>query len=769
MSRTVAAAALAAVAVLALAATARAQNIVIRPPDRIPTDPTPPPSGAVDLDVRSLAVETRIRGRVATTTIDQVFFNPSSSQLEGTYLFPLPEGAAIERFTMFVDGQELVGELLDADRARSIYEGIVRARRDPALLEFVGTRLFRARIFPIPPRTDKRVRLSYTEMLSGDTGSVTWRFPLGNARHGGKPVGRATVVVDLETPRPLAAVYSPTHPLDVVRRGDRAARASWEAADVLPERDFALVWQEPTAELGFSFLPHREAGEEGSFLFLVSPSVDPDVKPIPRDVVFCLDTSGSMAGEKIQQARGALRYGVRSLSPGDRFAIVTFATEPRTFRDALVPASKDEVEAALAFIDGIQAVGGTAIDEALARSLAFLADGDAARPGVVLFATDGCPTIGERDPAAILARSKGLAPARVRLFSFGVGHDVNTRLIDLLADELRGARDYVAPAEDIEVRVSALVAKTSYPVLTDVTLSVEGVAVHDIYPRRLPDLFRGSELALLGRYAGSGPAVVRVRGRSAAGPREFVQEVNFPAKAGDTPSVGRLWALRRVGFLMDEIRLRGETAELKDEVVRLAKRHGILTPYTSYLVLEDERLLQRDGRRADLPAEGRDRPQSDEFLRRLRGEVDAPAREAAAGGGADSGWTGGPAAGQPAPPSAPADGGAGAPVGAAAVGRSMEAKGLKDADDAEERGAAGERLRDLMRTVEGRTFYLRNGVWFDGGVDRDATRRRVVQFSDEYMALVRGDRALARFFALGKVVVKHGDVIYEVVEEVAPR
>ncbi len=783
---------------LAAAPAALAQGIiVIREPERRPVPEIR--AGAACLEVRSLAVEARIRGRVATTAVDQVFFNPSASELEGTYLFPLPEGAAVEKFSMFVDGAEVAGELLDAERARGIYESIVRARRDPALLEFVGTRLFRASIFPIPPRSEKRVKLSYSEMLAGDSGTSTWRFPLGNARHAPRPIGRASLVAEVESARRLTAVFSPTHRVDVARKDDRHARVSWEESDVRPDQDFTLILQEPAGDLGFSFAADHPAGEDGTFLLLLAPGVDAAAKPIPRDVVFCCDTSGSMAGEKIEQARNALRYGVRSLSPEDRFALVTFATEPRRFREGLVAADADAKEEALRFIDGIQAVGGTCIDDALQASLAYLDGGEAARPAVVLFVTDGLPTIGEREPAVILERARKRAASRVRLFAFGVGFDVNARLLDGLAEDLRGARDHVAPKEDIEQKVSALVAKTTHPVMTDVTVSVEGVAVHDLYPRRLPDLFLGSELAVLGRYGGGGSAVVRVKGRMPDGPREFVNEVTFPAKGGDASFLGRLWATRRVGHLMDEIRLHGESRELKDEVVRLAKRYGILTPYTSYLVLENEEMLARF-RRGDTAMEGRggagpsfgfggaggggsggdgsggsgagSSGGSDDLLDRLREEAaraglgDArfpPALDSGGGTPTPAGpapVSGGGPAGPP-PAKMPA-------AGEIAVRASLEAKGLKEKERLDEDGAGGKSAGDraVVRRIGNKTFYLRGETWVDAEVASDAPRKQVKAFSDDFLALAAKDRDLAKAFALGRVVVKVGDTVYEVVPEI---
>jgi Ca-activated chloride channel family protein len=747
----------AALAAALLAPAALAQGIIVPvPPERHPHPfPEPRPPVAAPLEVRSLSVETTIQGRVATTRVDQVFFNPTGMDLEGTYLFPLPAGAAVEKFSMFVDGAEVAGELLDAQRARGIYESIVRSRRDPALLEYLGTRLFRASIFPIPARGEKRVKLSYSEVLRGDAGSVTWRFPLGNARHAPTPIGRASVAVDVVSDRRLTAIFSPTHKVDVARKDDRHARVSWEESEVRPEQDFTLLLQEPAGELGFSFAAHRPAADEGTFLLLLAPAVEADAKPIPRDVVFCLDTSGSMAGEKIEQARNALRYGVRSLNPEDRFAIVTFATEPRRFREGLVAAGAAEKEAALAYLDEIRAVGGTCIDDALQASLGFLEGGDPDRPGVVFFLTDGLPTIGEREPSVILEKARKRASARVRTFAFGVGYDVNAQLLDRLAEEMRGDRDYVAPKEDIEQKFSTLVAKTAHPAMTDVTLSVEGVSVRDVYPRPLPDLFRGSELAILGRYGAAGKAVVRVKGKVRGGVREFVNEVTFPEREDGASFLGRLWATRRVGHLLDEIRLHGETPELRDEVVRLATRHGILTPYTSYLILENEAMLTRVG----------GRPMGAKFDLKARDALGGLAREgdlpSDGGGSPDSGSGGASGGSGPMPAPAPA---ASAP-GKAGVDRSLEAKDLKAADSVGSRGKKeNSALGEVLRRIDGKTFYRRDEVWEDSEAPRDAVRKRVVAFSDEYLELAAKDPILAKAFALGRVVVKSGDVVYEVVD-----
>jgi len=561
-------------ATVAAAAAARAQSLEA-------TDGSP-------IELRSLTVATAVEGRVARVSLDEVFSNPGDRDLEAQFWLPLPGGAAVDGFSLWIDGKEETGELLGAGRAREVYEGIVRTRKDPGILELAGDRLLRARVFPVPARGERRIRVSWTEVLSGDAGSVSWRFPLRFPPRSLGAGARASIGVEVATDRPLAAAWCPTHRAEVVRRDDRHARVSWESAGTIPERDFVLVIQEPSEGLGFTLVPSRPAGEaSGTFLLVLAPGVEANEAPLPRDLVLCLDTSGSMAGEKIVQARAALRHAVRTLGPGDRFGIVAFASEPRAFRPALVPAAPDNLEAALAWIDRLEATGGTAMDEALRASLALLRDGDGSRSPTLLFLTDGLPTEGETDEGRILGNARTAAGERARAFVFGVGEDVNARLLDSLAEGLRGARDYVAPQEDIERKVSALVDKTRHPVLTDLALEVEGVAVADLCPRRLPDLFRGNELVVAGRYEGTGEAVVRIRARSGAGTQTFERKVVFPEKAEGAAFVDRLWAVRRVGSLMDQMRLHGEAKELRDEIVRLARKHGIVTRYTSRLVLEE--------------------------------------------------------------------------------------------------------------------------------------------------------------------------------------
>jgi Ca-activated chloride channel family protein len=260
---------------LYMSAPARADGlIVVIPPGQVSILPYPYPFAP--LAVKYHHVTVRILDQVAVTEVDQVFINPTSYRLEGNYIFPIPRGAQIDRFAMEIDGRMTEAELLDAVKARQIYEDIVRRMRDPALLEYAGQGLFKVRIFPIEPRSEKRVRLSYTQVLRQESGLVKYEYPLNTEKFSSQPVGNVSIKVDLSVGRDLQAIYSPSHSIDVRRPDPRHAVAGFEADRVRPDTDFQLYYSlTPDADVGLSVLTYRDAvaGEDGYFLLMASPAV----------------------------------------------------------------------------------------------------------------------------------------------------------------------------------------------------------------------------------------------------------------------------------------------------------------------------------------------------------------------------------------------------------------------------------------------------------------------------------------------------------------
>ncbi len=538
------------------------------------------------LEVTSHQVNVKIDGQVATTSIDQEFYNPNDQRLEGFYMFPVPKGAHIDKFSMEIGGKSVDAELLPADKARGIYEDIVRKMRDPALLEYAGRDLFKVRVFPIEPRSRKPIKISYTELLRSDAGTVTYLYPLSTEKFSARPIKNLSMKIELKSAEPLASIYSPSHKVEIKRDGPNRAVIGYESKDEKPDTDFQLVYSSDTRDVGLRLITYKPDGDDGYFLLLAAPTLSAETKPAPKDVVFVVDTSGSMAGAKLQQAQKALRFCVENLNADDRFEIVRFSTEAEPLFHQLVLADADHRKRANGFIDEFKPIGGTAIADALQSALKVRPD-KSDRPFVVIFLTDGLPTVGTRNPEEIVANIK--KASGVRIFSFGIGSDVNTQLLDQIAEGTRAFSQYVLANEDLELKVSNFYTRIKEPALTNLKLDLSGgVRTTKMYPADLPDLFKGDQLVVAGRYSGAGDVEAKLTGNVGGREQTFTYKLHFDDRKTTDDYVPRLWATRRVGFLLDEIRIHGETAELRDETTELARKYGIVTPYTAYLIVEDE-------------------------------------------------------------------------------------------------------------------------------------------------------------------------------------
>ncbi|HYT92809.1 MAG TPA: VIT domain-containing protein, partial [Gemmataceae bacterium] len=566
---------------LGLAGSAEARGLLI------PAEKKLPP-----LAMLSHQVQINIEDQVAVTRVEQVFRNHTDRQLEATYVFPVPKGASVQKFLMWVDGKELPGELVEAAKARQIYTDIVQRTLDPGLLEQIGNDLLQLKVFPIPPRKDQKVVVQFTSVAAADSGVVEYVYPLKTDAKATSTLEKFAIDLHLKSQHPLQNIYSPTHQITMTRPNDREARISFEKNQALLDRDFQLFYRigDKTRDVGLTALTHRPiASADGYFMLLVSPRAELSKdQQIPRDFIFVLDTSGSMRGKRMTQARNALKYCLQNLHARDRFAIINFATTVNKYTENLLPADEDQLKQARKWVDALEATGGTAINDALLAALA-MRTADEARTFTIVFFTDGQPTIGPTNVHTIQKNVLAKNTANTRIFTFGVGDDVNASFLDQIAEQSRALSTYVRESEDIEAKVSGLYSKISNPVLANLKLAVgPAVKISEVYPPQLPDLFHGNQLVVLGRYSGKGHAAVTLTGQVGKERREFVYELNFSEKTTENKEfVEDLWARRKVGYLLDQIRLNGEKKELIDEVVILAKRYGITTPYTSYLIVPD--------------------------------------------------------------------------------------------------------------------------------------------------------------------------------------
>jgi Ca-activated chloride channel homolog len=725
-------------------------------------------------EIREVGVDARVRDQAAEVRVSQTFHNPGSVQVEAEFFFPLPEDGAVQDFVLMVDGRELPGRIMNKDEARRIYEEIVRTKRDPALLEYMGRGLYRTSVFPIPPGADRKLTMKYTQICKRDRDVIEFSYPLSTQKFTSKPIQRLSIRATIESKDSIKSVYCPSDDVRIDRVGDHEARISLERSNVVPSSDFRVVYTLAEGAVGASVLSYRPSySDDGYFLLLASPEVKaPDVKPQPKTVIFVLDRSGSMAGKKIEQARRALKSVLNNLRDDDLFNIVVYDNAVETYRPELERYSSRTREEAERYVDNIREGGGTNIDEALTTALGLIRE--RSRPNYLLFLTDGLPTAGETRELTIADHCRKNNTQKTRIFSFGVGFDVNARLLDRLSAGNSGTSEYVRPDEDIESHVARFYSKMSSPVLTDLRIEFSGTDVNRTYPRDLPDLFDGGQIVWVGRYRQPGRTTLKVSGRVAGESRSF----EFPVELADSDRgtghafVERIWAVRRIGYLIDEIDLNGQNRELVDELVSLSTKYGIMTPYTSFLA--DERVplhaMNQNVDRARLSLErlselsgasGVDQRGAKQAYMRAERASDAALAEPGqiAGFGVDA------KSGQAGQTRGMMGGGMGG-MAAGTVMRQRRAPGVAAAPATGMATAESQSPEASVRRIGSKTFYYKDQRWVDSAVkpEEDAKAKIVRQFSDAFFALARSQASdLNQYLTFTEpVTVKLDSVVYRI-------
>lgn len=757
--------------------------------------PPMPQPNTLPFRVTSSKVDVRVDEAVATTTLEQSFLNLTGRDLEVRVMIPLPPGATINSSALSMDNQMIEGKLYDAQQAQSIYESIVSQRRDPALLRFAGDNLYEARIFPIPPNQERKLRFSYSQILAPNGGLYDYRHILAGSQLYKNGIEKFDFTCTIKSQNRLGPVYSPSHQVSVDRPDPKTAVIKLAGANLSSESDFHLYYAPTTEDVALRMISHRNSENEDGYFMLIG-RVDDQLeaaKILPKEIVFVIDTSGSMQGDKIEQTKRALKFCVNTLNPSDRFNIITFSTDVQGLSsNNLLEASKENIAKALKAIDQIEATGGTNIDGALRAALGSDFSTGSTHAKMIVFMTDGLPTVGVTDPQSILSGVATSNPKKVRIFNFGVGNDVNTHLLDRVSSQHDGVSTYVTPREDIEVKVSDFASKIKHPVMTDVNFDFGSVNVNSVYPKRIPALYRGGEIAILGRFKGSGPTAVTLTGNVGGEKRTITLNAQFPARDIGNSYLPRVWATRKIGHLLEDVRLSGHNPEMIKEIVELAQRHGIVTPYTSQLVLEPgmepnaPRTLAGGDEagggvsRFRRGMEANDALQMDKDMREKAEErakkVSNLARQDFKGESANALATleremkeasGAAPAAAPVATAKPGED-RGEALAKAVEEKKQQRKAAFGVGDGRG-GAAAENMDRLIeqnvRQVGARTFYNRAGVWIDSQVKDGAKPVVIKTFSPEYFELMKKDETLGAVLALGgKIVVMVKDVQYQIDE-----
>jgi len=686
---------------------------IIIPDPPIPPEPWVRPMAQLIIKYHHVSVT--IENQIAVTHVDQVFYNPNNWPIEGNYLFPLPIDAVVSDFSLWIDGKPVKGEVLDAAEARQTYESIVWEMKDPALLEYTDRGAYQASIFPIPPEAERRIELEYSQVLTSENGLVRYVYPLNTEKFSAQPLQSVKVSLKIEANEPIRAAYSPTHLVDILKESDLSILVGYEEEDVLPNKDFALYYSigESEAIHVFSFRdPKDPVDEDGFFMMLLAPSPRVEAKAIPKDVLIVLDRSGSMEGEKFKQAQDALKYILTHLNPDDRFYITAFSTGIDTFSNDLQPntASTD----ALKWVDSLSPSGSTDIHRALLETVSVA---DAERPTYLIFLTDGLATEGITESQVILTNFQKNANNNIRLFTFGVGYDVDTFLLDSLSQAHHGLSTYVQPGEHLDEVLSAFYARISTPVLTNTSLDFDDLPVYDLYPQPLPDLFAGTQVVVVGRYREGGIVDMKLQGDVNGESQEFTFPdqafaIDNRSESDILSSLPRLWATRKIGYLLSSIRLNGPNQETIDQIVQLSIRYGIVTPYTSYLITEP----------MPLGASNQQELSRDVYEEALAAPVEV--------------------------------------AGQQAVEKAVDEGDLYQANIA----PTLSQDYSAVKTVWSRTFVLREGIWLDSAYDPDQMKINKLNFlSDEYFQFSRLRPDIAAALALGNQVILVVDgIAYEI-------
>lgn len=558
-------------------------------------------------------VNAEISGSLARVTVTQEFENSTADKIEAVYTFPLPRLAAVDDMTMRIGERVIKAQIKKREEARKIYEQARDRGQVASLLEQQRPNIFTQSVTNIEPGAKVKIVISYVETLKYDEGTYEFSFPMtvgprynpaGMSQQEAQavtpkyapPATRAghdvSLKVKLDSGVPLDSFASRTHGITTDRRSAHEAVVTLKESSVIPNKDFVLRYDVAGAKIQDALLTHR-AQRGGFFALILQPPqrvTEEDVTP--KELVFVLDTSGSMSGFPIEKAKETMRLALAGLYPRDTFNLITFAGDTHLLFPSPVPATPENMRQAQRFLAGTYGSGGTEMMRAIRAALA--PSGDPEKVRIVCFMTDGY--VGNESEILNEIRKNSGA----RIFSFGIGGSVNRYLLDKMAELGRGEVEYVALNDDGSAAARRFHERVRTPLLTDVTIDWHGLPVAEVYPNRIPDLFSAKPVIVNGRYTGPATGTITLHGRMSGRPFSRNIQVNLPAQQPEHDVLATLWARTKIEDLMHQNPQNPDVAE----VTRLGLEYRLMTQYTSFVAVE-EKTVTRDGKpvRIDVPVE----------------------------------------------------------------------------------------------------------------------------------------------------------------------
>jgi Ca-activated chloride channel homolog len=570
-------------------------------------------------------VRADISGFMSRVVVTQEFENPFKEKIEAVYVFPLPQKAAVDDMTMIVGDRVVKGKILPREEAQTVYEAAKAGGQVASLLDQERPNIFTQSVANILPGELVRIKISYVETLKYDDGSYEFVFPMvvgpryvprgpdeknqvpdaaRTATNTVPPQTRSShdisLKLSIDAGLLLETVSSKSHDIDLARPGPRNATVQLKDQVTIPNRDFVLRFDVAGKSIQDALITHR-SGRGGFFSLMIQPPEQVNVPDVtPKELVFVLDTSGSMSGFPIEKAKETMKMALDGLYPGDTFNLITFAGDTHVLFPEPVSATPENLKKAQDFLASRSGEGGTEMMKAI--QVALKPSSSTKHMRIVCFMTDGY--VG--NDMNIIAEIQKHQNARV--FSFGIGESVNRFLLDKMAEAGRGEVEYVSLNDDGSAAARRFHERVRNPLLTDLTIDWNGLPVADVYPKRIPDLFSAKPVIVTGRYTGTGTGALRLKGRMAG--TEYVREipVDFPETMALHDVLPQLWARGRVDDLMNHdfnnIQNGNANAEVKNTITQLGIEYRLMTQFTSFVAVE-EMIVTEGGlpRRVDVPVE----------------------------------------------------------------------------------------------------------------------------------------------------------------------